>query len=184
MTQTSYEGWRQKNNEDHFILGKCRLLSQIKSTVLLRKATASLDSPLVEGRKPGENSGWLKKRQTTSDRPKLLRSCSTRDRQSSWALTCHSSNLPKSPHGPNSFKYAYFKSCKDLRYIPWAGGGGPAVSVASFRWVQDRVTQNWCTELLTENRFQQPVRSWDTKICQLCFPFFKRNGITSEDIKF
>lgn len=46
MTQTSHDGWRQENNDDHFILGKCRLSSQIKSTVLLRKATAYLDSVL------------------------------------------------------------------------------------------------------------------------------------------
>ena len=46
MTQTSDDGWRQENNDDHFILGKRRLSSQVKSTVMLRKATAYLDSVL------------------------------------------------------------------------------------------------------------------------------------------
>lgn len=37
MTQTSDGGWRQESNDDHLILGKPRLSSQIKSTVLLKK---------------------------------------------------------------------------------------------------------------------------------------------------
>lgn len=82
--------------------------------------------------------GGSRKHKATSDRPKLLRSCSTRDQAEQLSLdvlktahNLHSSNLPKSPHGPNSLKYAYFESCKDLRCIPWAGGDGPAVSAAS-----------------------------------------------------
>lgn len=69
-----------------------------------------------------------RKHKATSDRPKLLRSCSTRDQAEQLSLdvlktahNLHSSNLPKSPHGPNSLKYAYFESCKDLRYIHGLG---------------------------------------------------------------
>lgn len=77
MTETSDEGWRQENNEDHFILGKCGLLSQIKSTVLLRKATASRG-------KETRREQWVaqEKDKASSERPKLLRSCSTGTRQS------------------------------------------------------------------------------------------------------
>lgn len=86
MTQTSDEGWTQENNEGHFILGRCRLLSQIKSTVLLRKATAYLDSPLERKGNQERSVGGSRKDKVTSDRPKLLRSCSIRDQAEQLSL--------------------------------------------------------------------------------------------------